>query len=38
MTYLAIGGSDQNAREIRPTVRIPDQAGTRLFQGWGPKF
>jgi hypothetical protein len=37
MTYLAIGRNDENSRDIRPTVRVPDQAGNGLFQGWGPK-
>lgn len=38
MTNLAIGRNDENTREARTTVRMPDQTGSRLFQGWGPKF
>jgi hypothetical protein len=39
MTQFAINRSDsENAREVRTTVRLPEQMGTRLFQGWGPKF
>jgi hypothetical protein len=38
MTYLTIGRNDESTREARTTVRVPDQMGSRLFQGWGPKF
>lgn len=38
MTYLAITRTDENARESRPLVRVPEQSVGRLFQGWGPKF
>lgn len=38
MTYLTINRTDEGARGIRPLVRVPEQAGSRLFQGWGPKF
>lgn len=38
MTYMTIGRTDENAREARTTVRVPDQMGSRIFQGWGPKF
>jgi hypothetical protein len=39
MTNLANNRSDsESAREARTTVRLPDQAANRIFQGWGPKF
>ena len=39
MTHLAINPTEnENARELRTTVRLPDQTASRLFQGWGPKF
>jgi|HubBroStandDraft_2_1064218.scaffolds.fasta_scaffold1750622_2 hypothetical protein len=39
MTHLAINPTEtENTRELRTTVRLPDQTASRLFQGWGPKF
>ena len=38
MTYLAVTRSDEKVHEARPLVRVPEQSGSRLFQGWGPKF
>lgn len=39
MTYFAADPSqNEAARELRTTVRLPDQPASRLFQGWGPKF
>jgi hypothetical protein len=39
MTYLAMNPSENEIhRELRTTVRMPDQTASRLFQGWGPKF
>jgi hypothetical protein len=39
MTYLTIHPTDgETSRELRTTVRLPDQSASRLFQGWGPKF
>ena len=39
MTHLTINPTEnENIRELRTTVRLPDQTASRLFQGWGPKF
>ena len=39
MTYLATTPSENAAaHELRTTVRVPAQAESRLFPGWGPKF
>jgi hypothetical protein len=38
MTYTTIRPEIEIARESRTPVRLPQQASSVLFQGWGPKF
>ncbi len=39
MTHIANNPTEnETARELRTTIRLPDQSASRLFQGWGPKF
>lgn len=36
--YTTIRPDSETARETRTPVRLPAQASSALFPGWGPKF